>query len=463
LSDLQKCNRRAHSAHGAEERGAAMRVYYRRRANKWGRKAGNVGDWVRRFGAAYESMVVLDADSMMTAEALVALANRMEDEPDLGIVQTTPRIVGARTLFARHLQFGIALYGPVASADLAWWSGGEGGYWGHNAILRVRAFASCAELPTLRGRAPFGGDILSHDSIEAALIRRAGWRVIVAPEIEGSYGEAPPTLLEYAKRDRRWRRGNIQHAPILLAPGLHWVSRLHILIGIMAYASSPLWLTFLMLGAAIGVESGDQPHAVSLGAVVSVTALTTTLLFGPKILGALHILLRPHLRATYGGGLRVLAGVVTESALSALLAPVLMMAHTRLLFEVLSGRDSRGRAQTRSADGLSFRAAARWGGWQASAALAFVVACALHPHVAAAAWPILASLVPAAPLASFTARADAGDMARAGGLLLTSEEIAPPDILRRAGVTTQSPNAGFDILPADALVSAVRSQPQSGA
>lgn len=174
------------AAFRAFERHATASVYYRRRANKQGRKAGNVGEWVRRFGGAYENMVVLDADSVMTAEALVALANRMEDEPDLGIVQTTPRIVGARTLFARYLQFGVSLYGPVASAGLAWWSGGEGGYWGHNAILRVRAFASCAGLPSLRGKAPFSGDILSHDAIEAALMRRAGWRVIIAPEIQGS-------------------------------------------------------------------------------------------------------------------------------------------------------------------------------------------------------------------------------------------------------------------------------------
>lgn len=444
------------------ERAAAVRAYYRRRPNKAGRKAGNIGDWVRRFGGAYETMVILDADSVMTGEALVALVARMEDEPDLGIVQTTPTIVGARTLFARYLQFGVSLYGPVAAAGLAWWSGGEGGYWGHNAILRVRAFASCAGLPPLRGQAPFRGDILSHDAIEAALMRRAGWRVVVAPEISGSYEEAPPTLVEFAKRDRRWCRGNIQHAPVLFAPGLHWVSRLHIVIGIMAYASSPLWLMFLLLGAAVGVESGAEKTAENLATVISVTALTTTLLFGPKLLGAAHILLRPDLRLAYGGGWRVASGALSEMLLSALLAPVLMMAHSRIAFEILSGKDSGWGAQTRDADGISFKEATRWGGWQAMAALVFVFACITHAYVAAAAWPILLSLVLAAPLASFTARADAGALARRWGLLVTPEEASPPEVLRRAGVAVAEVERDTVVLASSGPLAAP-APPQAGA
>jgi membrane glycosyltransferase len=280
-------------------------------------------------------------------------------------------------------------------------------------------------------------------------MRRAGWRVEIAPEIAGSYEEAPPTLVEFAKRDRRWCRGNIQHLPILVAPGLHWVSRMHILIGVMAYASSPLWLAFLLIGAAIGVESGpatadDAVH--NLSAIVGVTLLTSLLLFGPKLLGVAHVLLRPDLRESYGGARRVVSGALTETALSALLAPVLMMAHSRIVYEVLAGKGGGWSAQTREADGLSFAEAARWGGWQATAALAFAVACVFHPHVAAAAWPILASLVLAAPLASATAHVDAGSAARSLGLLVTPEEIAPPDVVRRAGVAVAE--TPFDALPA---------------
>lgn len=448
------------------ERHATSAVYYRRRANKHGRKAGNVGDWVRRFGGAYENMVILDADSVMTAESLVALANRMDDEPDLGIVQTTPRIVGGRTLFARYLQFGVSLYGPVSSAGLAWWSGGEGGYWGHNAILRVRAFASCAGLPAMRGAPPFNGDILSHDAIEAALMRRAGWRVVIAPEIDGSYEEAPPTLVEFAKRDRRWCRGNIQHLPILFAPGLHWVSRMHIIVGIMAYASSPLWLLFLLFGAAIGVEAGppvrdllEKPDADAMATVVSIAMITTTLLFGPKLLGAAHILVRPDLRRAYGGAARVVGGAGLEMVMSALLAPVLMMAHSRTVFEVLRGKDSGWNVQTRDADGLSLGEAAQWCGWQTTAAVVFVFACVTHWWVPAAGWPILLSLLLAAPLASLTAQADLGAIARQLGFLTTPEEIAPSDVLRRAGVAVEQPT--FEVAVVDALPAPA--PPQSGA
>jgi membrane glycosyltransferase len=453
------------TAFRAFERHATTAVYYRRRANKHGRKAGNIGEWVRRFGGAYENMVVLDADSIMTAEALVALVNRMEDEPDLGIVQTTPRIVGARTLFARYLQFGVSLYGPVASAGLAWWSGGEGGYWGHNAILRVRAFASCAGLPQLRGQAPFNGDILSHDAIEAALMRRAGWRVIVAPEIEGSYEEAPPTLVEFAKRDRRWCRGNIQHVPVLFAPGLHWVSRMHIIVGIMAYVSSPLWLLFLLCGAAIGIEAGPpvrdlmlKPDSDALATIVSIAMITTTLLFGPKLLGAAHILIRPELRRAYGGAWRVIGGSALEMVMSALLAPVLMMAHSRTVFEILRGKDSGWSVQTRDADGLSMSEAVQWGGWQTTAAVVFIFACFAHWWVPAAGWPILLSLLLAAPLASLTAQADLGAVARQLGFLVTPEEANPTEVLRRAGVAVEQPS--FDVDVVDTLAPA---PPQTGA
>lgn len=433
------------------ERGASSRAFYRRRLNKRGKKAGNIGEWVRRFGSAYESMVILDADSVMTGEALVALVNRMEDEPDLGIVQTTPTIVGARTLFARYLQFGVSLYGPVSAAGLAWWSGGEGGYWGHNAILRTRAFASCAGLPPLRGAIPFNGDILSHDAIEAALMRRAGWRVVVAPEITGSYEEAPPTLVEFAKRDRRWCHGNIQHAPVLFTPGLHWISRFHIIIGLMAYAASPLWFAFLICSAAIGVENGADtlPKTLAqLSAIFSATLMTTLLLFGPKLLGAAHIMLRPQMRKAYGGGARLALGTATEVMLSALLAPVLMMAHSRIVMEVLRGQNSGWTAQTRDADDLTFREAFRWCGWQTTAAGVFILACVFHPWVAAAASPVLFSLLLAAPLASITSRTDAGEVARGLGVLVTPEESNPPEVLRRAGVVVAATE--LDLAPLSA-------------
>ncbi|MDB5437834.1 MAG: glucans biosynthesis glucosyltransferase MdoH, partial [Caulobacteraceae bacterium] len=186
-------------------------VYYRRRPENTHRKSGNLAEWVQRFGAAYPQMIVLDADSLMTGECMLRLVGEMERRPDLGLIQTLPVIVGAKTLFARWIQFGTRVYGQVASAGLAWWSGAEAAYWGHNAVIRTKAFAESCGLPELKGAAPFGGHIMSHDVVEAGLMRRAGWTVMFEPTLPGSYEEAPPTVADFMVRDRRWCQGNVQH------------------------------------------------------------------------------------------------------------------------------------------------------------------------------------------------------------------------------------------------------------
>ena len=240
-----------------------VRLFYRHRAKNVARKAGNIADWVRRFGGAYDHMVVLDADSLMEGETLARLAAAMERHADVGLIQTAPAIVNRHTLFARAEQFASRLYGPMLAHGVAWWSGSEGNYWGHNAIIRVRAFAEQAGLPRLGGRKPFGGHILSHDFVEAALLRRAGWRVCMAPNLGGSYEESPPTLAALLARDRRWCQGNLQHIQVMWARGLHWINRFHLLRGISAYLTAPLWLALLAAAVAVllrpawGAEPGD--------------------------------------------------------------------------------------------------------------------------------------------------------------------------------------------------------------
>ena len=71
----------------------------------------------------------------------------MEDHPTVALIQTLPIIVNAKTLFARLQQFSGRLYGPLIAAGIAWWHGSEGNYWGHNAIIRVRAFAGMPACP----------------------------------------------------------------------------------------------------------------------------------------------------------------------------------------------------------------------------------------------------------------------------------------------------------------------------
>jgi len=179
----------------------------------------------------------------------------MESHPGVALIQTLPIIVNAKTLFARLQQFSGRLYGPLVAAGIAWWHGSEGNYWGHNAIIRVRAFAQDAGLPHLPGRKPFGGHILSHDFVEAALMRRGGWAIRMVPALGGSFEECPPSLLDFAARDRRWCQGNLQHLAVLPARGLHWVSRLHLLTGIGTYLTAPLWLLFLVFGILISLQA----------------------------------------------------------------------------------------------------------------------------------------------------------------------------------------------------------------
>jgi membrane glycosyltransferase len=227
--------------------GGFGKIFYRKRRHSINKKAGNVADFLRRWGRRYRYMIVLDADSIMTGRALVQLVQLMERNPAAGIIQTAPRIVNGETLFARVQSFASRLYSPLFLAGLNYWQQHEGNYWGHNAIIRVQPFIEHCALPDLPGSEPFGGRILSHDFVEAALMRKAGWGVWLAGDIEGTYEEGPPTLIDSAKRDRRWCQGNMQHAWLLTARGFRAANRFHLLMGVMGYVSSPLWLLFMML------------------------------------------------------------------------------------------------------------------------------------------------------------------------------------------------------------------------
>ncbi len=243
----------------AGEGGGREHVFYRRRRDNIERKAGNIAEWVQRFGGAYDHMLILDADSVMTADAVVRLAEAMERHPKAALIQTLPVLVNGRTLFARFQQFAGRIYGPLIAHGVAWWHGHDGNYWGHNAIIRVAPFAAHAGLPHIEGRKPFGGHIMSHDFVEAALMRRAGWSIHMVPGLPGSYEESPPSLIDFAARDRRWCQGNLQHLAVLPARGLHWVSRIHFLVGVGAYLSAPLWLLFLAVGMALALQARFVP------------------------------------------------------------------------------------------------------------------------------------------------------------------------------------------------------------
>jgi membrane glycosyltransferase len=430
-------------------REANCHVFYRKRAHNTGRKAGNIADWVARWGGDYEHMLVLDADSLMTGEAMVRLADAMERHPRVGLIQTMPTIINGQTIFARTLQFATRLYGRVAWTGLAWWSGSESSFWGHNAIVRTRAFAETCGLPSLNGPKPFGGEVMSHDALESALLRRGGWGVHLAPYLGGSYEESPSNLLDFATRDRRWCRGNVQHVPLVGLPGLHWMSRLHLVIGVLSYVLSPLWFVALSSGiisrmlmpelkkaAFTMADLQAAAHALIDWREIQATAwamiITFVLLFGPKLLGLTLILTRPKEIKAFGGRRRILAGLSVEMLLSALVAPMLMFTQTRALAEILAGRVGGWGAQRRDAVKVTAREAMAAMGWISATGLVLAVMFWFTPDLLTATAPILAGLVLAVPLTMLGAHKAAGLKLKANGLFMTPEERRPPAIVRAA-------------------------------
>jgi membrane glycosyltransferase len=423
------------------------KIFYRHRYRNEGRKAGNIAEWVRRFGGRYDAMVVLDADSLMTGDTVVRLVGALERNSDVALIQTLPRMVNANTLFARVQQFAGSVYGPLIAHGIAWWHGAEGNYWGHNAVLRVRAFAAAAGLPTLPGRKPFGGTIMSHDFVEAALLRRRGWAVHMAPSLEGSYEESPPSLTDYAVRDRRWCQGNLQHIGVLPAKGLHWVSRLHLLTGIGSYVTAPMWLAFLLLGVLISLQAQFiRPDYFQPGFSLFPTwpmqdpvraawvfAGTMALLIAPKLLGFFALVIRRSERRAYGGALQAFFSVFAETLISGLIAPVMMWMQSVAVLQVLRGRDAGWSAQQRDDASMPFRVIFRIYAWPTAAGI-FLAAAAYAVSLPLLFWmsPVILGLLLAVPLAALTSGSSMGHGARRLGLLVVPEERDPPEVLKRA-------------------------------
>jgi membrane glycosyltransferase len=457
--------------------GGQGRIFYRKRRRNTGRKAGNVADFCRRWGRRYETMVVLDADSVMDGGTLVAMARLMALNPDVGLIQSPPVIIGRHTLFARLHQFASRLYGPVFAAGQAFWQLGDGNFWGHNAIIRTRAFMDACGLPELPGRAPFGGHILSHDFVEAALLRRAGWRVWLLPELGGSYEETPPTLLDFAKRDRRWCQGNLQHLRVLVARGLHPISRLHLAMGIMSYLSSPLWLVFLTCGLLMAVHAQvfAPPYfmghetlfpvwpTLDVARAAALFGVTMGMLAVPKLLGLALVLADRRAARGFGGRARAAAAMGMEMVFSALVAPVMMLFHSRFVVDILRGRDAGWMKQRRDGGRVTVgEAAARHAGHTLFGAALGATAWAVSPVLFWWLSPLVAGLILAVPLNLLSARAGAGAWARRRRLFAIPEEADPPLVLYRAETLAETYRTlvpagadGLSLVVTDPLVHAV--------
>jgi membrane glycosyltransferase len=432
--------------------GDSVRVFYRRRAQNSYKKSGNIADFCRRWGSHYESFVVLDADSLMSGETLVTMARLMELNPEAGIIQVPPLLIGRQTLFARLQQFAASVYGRINAAGLAFWHLGDSNYWGHNAIIRSVAFLKYCGLPVLPGAKPFGGEILSHDFVEAAMIRRAGYSVWLVPELEGSYEQVPPTLLDYAKRDRRWCQGNMQHAPLVFSAGMHPMSRIHFALGVMSYAASPLWLGFLAVGLLAAVhdkfiEPSYFPAYRTLFPIwptfetesaIRLSIISLALLLTPKLLGVAWVAFKAESSAPAHRKLLTLASALFEIAWSVLLAPVNMVLQSGFVASSLMGRSVNWGSQTRDDQSTSWKEAfIRHGGHTlfgvAVAALCLWAVPALIPWTATLAVGLLLSI----PLSVLSSRPSWGRWLLGRGLLVTSDERHPPEIVREADRLTR--------------------------
>ncbi len=395
---------------------AASGVYYRRRQQNTARKPGNIADWVRRFGAAYDFMLVLDADSLMTGAAMARLATAMEARPSIALLQTVPQLINGHTMFARWHQFASALYGPVASAGLRWWSGTESTFWGHNALIRVRAFAESCGLPELPEDSLLGGHIMSHDMVEAALLRRRGWAVHMVAMREGSYEEFPPTMIDHSIRDRRWCQGNLQHLRLLDTAGFHWVNRLQLLMGASAYLTSPLWL--LLIGAAIFETLRADFDGYVLISSGWLLGLTLLMLLGPKVAALLSLPLDRDLLRQMGGWRNVVKGTLLEILISVVMAPVTMLTQTFAIVDILRGRRSGWSPQRREVDGLDFVEVTRFYRWHILLGLGLTAA--MIAGIDGMLWtlPVAVGLVLSPATVWLTARSDVGDgLVRRGWLL----------------------------------------------
>lgn len=416
-----------------------MEMFYRSRDENVGKKAGNVQDWIVRHGGEFDHFVVFDADSVMSAETLIRLAAAMEQNPHAGLIQTVPRLIASRPIFARLQQFAHAAYGPILARGLSAWSGQSANYWGHNAIIRTRPFAKYAGLPKLNGSPPFGGHIQSHDFVEAALLRRAGWAVYLAPQLDGSYESSPPTLIDSAVRDRRWVQGNLQHLALISVRGLTLTSRVHLFMGAYGYLVAAFWVALMLVGILLSFphEVGDEVKATRVdelltGEAQAVLLATVTALFLPKALGLINWLLTT--RRTVSLATRTLAGCLIEVALSVVLAPIHLITHLQAIIEIIRGRDSGWAAQRRDAVGVSLAEALRFH------INHVLIGLALAGIALSASWWLLAWMSPVAVglilspwITWLTSQRPSPTLA---SVLATDEDLHQPSIVRRVEMRT---------------------------
>ena len=416
-----------------DEMGTGARIHYRWRQRRTKRKAGNVADFCRRWGRDYRYMVVLDADSVMTGDVLTKLVRLMEANPRAGILQTAPQTCGLSTVHARAQQFAGRVVGRLFTAGMQYWQLGESHYWGHNAIIRVAPFMDHCALAPIAGTGGLSGEILSHDFVEAALMRRAGYHVWLVHDLQGSYEQQPPNLIEELRRDRRWCQGNLQNVRLIAEPGLHGVHRAMLFTGAFAYLSAPLWLAFVLIGPGLRTLAELPAGRIhDLAALAALWGMTLAMLILPRLLGAAAIILRGE-QHLYGGSSALLQSTLIEMGISMVQAPVRMIAHSVFVFVALTGLRLTWKSPPREANDVGWGEAANHFGWIGGVAAAVTgTILAFFPNTMLWLVPTSVPLMIAVPLVVMTSRSRLGQQLRARRLLVTPEEHSVPAVLNLA-------------------------------
>lgn len=414
----------------------AKQVFYRRREDNKHRKVGNLTDFCERWGSQYEHMIVLDADSVMTGQCMLELTTSMLNNPQAGLIQTIPIPVRQDTFFGRFLQFASILYSPMLATGSAFWQTDKANYWGHNAIIRVSAFIDCCGLPTLKGKAPFGGEILSHDFVEASLLHSENWDVLLLADIEGSYEEVPSNILDYAVRDRRWVQGNIQHLGLLSSAKLKLMSKLHFLLGATAYISSLIWLSMLALSTIDAVTRALNSDVyfnrayqlfptwqiAKTDLIDSLLYLTIIILLLPKLMGVIVTLV--HRKKRFGGALKLILGSVIETIFAIIVAPLMMVFHAYFVVCVFLGKKVKWDAQPREGRMVPWKEA--FGYTLFSSLVAIVWGSVAYYFTPVFFWwlsPILLGLILAAPIVRYSSSIKLGIKLRQWGIFLCPSEV----------------------------------------
>lgn len=409
----------------------APRVTYRRRETNSGYKTGNLWDFLHRWGSGYDYFISLDADSVMSGQAILRLVRAIESDPRIGIVQALVVGMPSTSAFARLFQFGMRLGMRSFTIGSAWWQADCGPYWGHNAIIRRQPFMAHCALPDLPGPPPLGGAILSHDQVEAVLMRRGGYAVRILPVEDGNWEENPPNLIEFMRRDFRWCNGNLQYLRLFGWPGLLPVSRFQLALAIAMFIGAPAWLLFftaacLQAAGSASLDAYARPESAGWLFVVFLV-----MSFQPKIATLLAVLLDAGERRRFGGMAAFLVNVGLETVFTILIVPVMTVQQAWWVCRLLAGRAGAGwGVQNRDEAGLAFADAAR--ALRLPTLLGLALALWLWfaaPHGLALLWPVYGSLLLAAPFAWLTARPELGRACIRLGIGELPEERETPAIL----------------------------------